>query len=426
MALTITHTQVAGTGDNPDVIVDGDDWDANHAIAGSVAASELTGYPQVTAALYASDSDVTIGQIPKTVFDFQGNLTLSNNDIAPSSTYVQAPWYWSNNEAWLAGNGNFGVSFLVQDTVLAGHTGHRETAHIRIYSEDGIQDNAYVALQTGASNTGDGSGQFFGLGAAASVAAGADATSEAVGAEFNTTITTAVQRKAGLQIIDVGSTHNAADGFDHAIIIDSNSGTGYRYGLDIREDGLVASTGIPIRIPNATSIYARNAADDTNIALIGLRSDNAGALFPAGAPAFFGGDITVERSAVGTSVTATVKNSGAGYAGLELFGDSAGWLLSKRLAADSPSHVLQWYYNSGGYTLKMSLSNAAILNLASGGAYQINSVQVVGARDTGWTAMTGTPDESTSYATGSVSLTQLAGRVMALQAALTTHGLIGA
>jgi hypothetical protein len=39
--------------------------------------------------------------------------------------------------------------------------------------------------------------------------------------------------------------------------------------------------------------------------------------------------------------------------------------------------------------------------------------------------MTGTPDESTAYATGTVTLAQLAGRVMALQTALTTHGLIG-
>lgn len=58
-------------------------------------------------------------------------------------------------------------------------------------------------------------------------------------------------------------------------------------------------------------------------------------------------------------------------------------------------------------------------------AFRVSGSKVVGARDTGWTAMTGTPDESTVYATGSVTLPQLAGRVMALQAALTTHGLIG-
>ena len=55
----------------------------------------------------------------------------------------------------------------------------------------------------------------------------------------------------------------------------------------------------------------------------------------------------------------------------------------------------------------------------------VDTLQVVGPRDTGWTAMTGTADEATSYATSSITLAQLAGRVMALQTALTTHGLIG-
>lgn len=67
----------------------------------------------------------------------------------------------------------------------------------------------------------------------------------------------------------------------------------------------------------------------------------------------------------------------------------------------------------------------AALSLASGKVYQINSVQVVGPRDTGWSAMTGTANEATVYDTATVTLPQLAGRVMALQAALTTHGLIG-
>jgi hypothetical protein len=39
--------------------------------------------------------------------------------------------------------------------------------------------------------------------------------------------------------------------------------------------------------------------------------------------------------------------------------------------------------------------------------------------------MTGTANENTVYDTATVTLAQLAGRVMALQAALTTHGLIG-
>lgn len=64
--------------------------------------------------------------------------------------------------------------------------------------------------------------------------------------------------------------------------------------------------------------------------------------------------------------------------------------------------------------------------ITAAGAFAVGANQVVGARDTGWTAMTGSADKSTSYATGSVTTAQLAGRVMAIQAALTTHGLLGA
>jgi hypothetical protein len=57
---------------------------------------------------------------------------------------------------------------------------------------------------------------------------------------------------------------------------------------------------------------------------------------------------------------------------------------------------------------------------------KVGSNQVVGARNTGWTAMTGTLDKLSVYDTTTVTLAQLAGRVAQLQAALTTHGMIGA
>jgi hypothetical protein len=60
------------------------------------------------------------------------------------------------------------------------------------------------------------------------------------------------------------------------------------------------------------------------------------------------------------------------------------------------------------------------------GSIHINALKVLGPRDTGWAVMTGTPNEAATYDTASVTLPQLAGRVMALQTALTTHGLIGA
>ena len=58
--------------------------------------------------------------------------------------------------------------------------------------------------------------------------------------------------------------------------------------------------------------------------------------------------------------------------------------------------------------------------------FRVSTLKVVGARDTGWTAMTGTSNKNTSYDTATVTTAQLAGRVMAMQAALTTHGLLGA
>jgi len=58
--------------------------------------------------------------------------------------------------------------------------------------------------------------------------------------------------------------------------------------------------------------------------------------------------------------------------------------------------------------------------------FQVSGTKVVGARDTGWSAFTGTTNKGTSYATGTVTLAQLAERVAAMQAALTTHGLLGA
>lgn len=92
---------------------------------------------------------------------------------------------------------------------------------------------------------------------------------------------------------------------------------------------------------------------------------------------------------------------------------------------------------SGSSATQMNVGDGVHIGTPTGGykglgtlnvltAYYVNGQKVLGARDTGWTAMTGTPDEGTSYATGSVSLAQLAGRVMALQTALTTHGMIGA
>lgn len=76
-----------------------------------------------------------------------------------------------------------------------------------------------------------------------------------------------------------------------------------------------------------------------------------------------------------------------------------------------------FYYAAGADPGAGNFNALAQLNVAG--------TKVVGARDTGWSAMTGTANKNTVYDTASVTLPQLAGRLMALQAALTTHGLTG-
>lgn len=60
------------------------------------------------------------------------------------------------------------------------------------------------------------------------------------------------------------------------------------------------------------------------------------------------------------------------------------------------------------------------------GTYRVAGTAVVGTRKTGYAAMTGTANRGTVYATGTITLVQLAERVKALQDDHTLHGLIGA
>ncbi|MDR6874794.1 hypothetical protein J2Y55_005832 [Bosea sp. BE125] len=99
-----------------------------------------------------------------------------------------------------------------------------------------------------------------------------------------------------------------------------------------------------------------------------------------------------------------------------------------------------WRNNAG--TDKARLTLAAFNLVSAAAVYQINAVKVVGARDTGWTAMTGTGSKAAlaTAAAGTVSaayvqaeaqasrdrIAALEARLRSLDAALFTHGLIGA
>ncbi len=59
------------------------------------------------------------------------------------------------------------------------------------------------------------------------------------------------------------------------------------------------------------------------------------------------------------------------------------------------------------------------------GRFQVAGTNVIGPRDTGFTAFTGATNKGTAYDTATITHPQLAERVAALQAAMFTHGLIG-
>lgn len=82
-------------------------------------------------------------------------------------------------------------------------------------------------------------------------------------------------------------------------------------------------------------------------------------------------------------------------------------------------------FSAGGLPVFDAATDA--FNLAAGSEYRIGTTKVVGQRETGWTLMTGTAQRGT-FATGTVTLPELAGVVLALQEdlGLNGHGLIDA
>lgn len=83
---------------------------------------------------------------------------------------------------------------------------------------------------------------------------------------------------------------------------------------------------------------------------------------------------------------------------------------------------LRWNIGAGFYYGAGADMGGGMVNAL---AYYRAGVQVVSARVTGYVAMTGTGNRNTVYDTATVTLAQLAGRVMSMQADLTAHGLIG-
>lgn len=181
-------------------------------------------------------------------------------------------------------------------------------------------------------------------------------------------------------------------------VINFNAGN---YTLTHSAGLLTASGTITIGSAGNTLTITPNATSGTAIALAGGGT---------------GGMTLATSGSVQLAVTHTA--SAVNYVSVTGAGTTNGPKLSA-VGSDAVIHLRLAAKSSGSIIAENNIVLSATRVLV------VDTLQVVGPRDTGWTAMTGTADEVTSYATSSITLAQLAGRVMALQTALTTHGLIG-
>ncbi len=188
---------------------------------------------------------------------------------------------------------------VIQTALQSGHNGNRAPLTTIVDVTGAPGDAAqYVAIDCKAILQ-SGSGFVFGGGSYAISKSGVDVGSEVVGWEFDVSVASPVARKVGIQIVDLADSVGSGIGIDAGILVDSQpGGVGFKYGLDIQRRGILNSGGVPIRIPNDTYINARNADDDGDIPLIGIRSDGAGIFFEDGrvGTIFAGGKISPSSS----------------------------------------------------------------------------------------------------------------------------------
>lgn len=226
--------------------------------------------------------------------------------------------------------------------------------------------------------------------------------------------------------IPSGTTVNPMEAFEAKI---TNSGTisGYHIGL---------------------WAISENTSTGTAVSYMGLKTSLSNANVAAGSVTNYIGWWHAAKTGAGTSPTnyMLIKNDDASaYIGsmggihlgsiaaptagtnLEILGSNTSAGTFPVVIKNSSSQNVFLIANDGSWQSSQNTFQVSATGAVNTTAtYKVSSTQVVGARDTGWTAMTGSTDKATAYDTATVTLPQLAGRMMAIQAALTTHGLTGA
>jgi hypothetical protein len=149
-------------------------------------------------------------------------------------------------------------------------------------------------------------------------------------------------------------------------------------------------------------------------------------------------DILFRNSASGATSDVLAQRI---WRGRDASGNTCDYYIERVVVDDATNASEDAHYDSfaqvaGTSTRQIQVGNGVTLgaptgglpgtgNLNIAGEHRVNGTKVVGARQTGWTAATGTATRTT-FATSTVTTAQLAERVKALIDDLITHGLIGA
>lgn len=255
----------------------------------------------------------------------------------------------------------------------------------------GAQTDVHVQAGDGGTNTGAGAlGAFFGSGAAMYMEAAATNLYGAVGQEINT-FTQSGSTTARLTALSI-------------------TGCNFARGASV-------DAAISVSAQAASAGYGPHAGWGYGL----LFTDDNGAFPFTNTSTIIGGQFTTAQA-----VQDGINFSSFTFTGQILKGAYLAINESSMSLGDSggnASIIVAGASTNGN--LVLSPKGTGVVSTGTNG-WAVSGTKVVGARDTGWSAMTGSTNKATVYDTATVTLAQLAGRVMALQAALTTHGLIGA
>lgn len=194
--------------------------------------------------------------------------------------------------------------------------------------------------------------------------------------------------------------------------------------------------GSQILLPNNSPLFYKNAAHDNTIPVISLNDDDEVEVAPGGQLVRVSGslavaaDVDASQFRIAGDTDTYIRSIFSGFmdfqsngsrnfsiqptavnvVGVPLVCETDGTCdLGKVSGADHR-------FNNAYFKLNVELS--------SSGVYKVGSNQVVGARQAGWGAPTGTATRTT-FATTTVTTEELAQRLKALIDDLTTHGLVG-